>query len=214
MIQLRFVEADGAIPDPVRLAIRAQCDVNEPALRDLLPALTDQVLLTVSSGRRVIPETGCVGSAQNLDEVHVIIDPDRLESVVEHHFKAVLFHEFHHLVRGWVTTREALPSYLEAAICEGLATAFERDFAGSSPPWGAYPHDVMSWVEEIAVLDNTAPYEQWMFQHPDGRRWIGYRAGTFIVDEATNRSGLDAALLVTTPFLEVLALSGLGSVGT
>ncbi|MBW3589974.1 MAG: DUF2268 domain-containing protein [Actinobacteria bacterium] len=53
-----------------------------------------------------------------------------------------------------------------------------------------------------------APYQQWMFSHPDGRRWIGYRTGTFIADQATLKSGLSSAELVRTPTEEILKLSG------
>jgi hypothetical protein len=47
----------------------------------------------------------------------------------------------------------------------------------------------------------------WMVEHPDGRRWIGYRAGTFIADQAIAASGRTAAQLATMPTDEVLALA-------
>lgn len=121
-----------------------------------------------------------------------------------------LFHEFHHLVRGWVMNGSVPRSaFIDGVVCEGLATAFERDAAGATPLWGDYPDDVRDWIAELLPLPASAPYVDWMFLHPDGRRWIGYRAGTFIADEAISRSGRTAADLVSTSYLEVLRLAGI-----
>jgi hypothetical protein len=97
--------------------------------------------------------------------------------------------------------------FIDGVICEGLATAFERDFGGWSPPWGEYPAQVSEWVAELLRLPATASYRAWMFQHPDGRRWVGYREGTFIADRAIEASGRSAAKLVGTPALEILQLA-------
>lgn len=47
-----------------------------------------------------------------------------------------------------------------------------------------------------------------MYRHPDGRQWIGYRAGTHIADRAIKASGLSAAQLVNVPTAEILKLAG------
>jgi uncharacterized protein YjaZ len=65
------------------------------------------------------------------------------------------------------------------------------------------------WVDELLALPRFANYRRWMFYHPDGRPWIGYRAGTYIADRAIARSGLDAAELVSVPTERILALADL-----
>ena len=102
---------------------------------------------------------------------------------------------------------------MDVVVSEGMATAFERDFAGASPPWGDYPDDISTWVDELIALPMSAfgSYAKWMFKHPDGRRWIGYRAGTYIVDQAMAASGLSSAELVLTGTAEVLQLAGIDS---
>jgi uncharacterized protein YjaZ len=90
-------------------------------------------------------------------------------------------------------------SFMDGVVSEGLATAFERDAGGRLPPWGQYPQEASAWVAELLQLPLTAPYERWMFQHPDGRRRIGYRAGTYIADQAIAASGSSAADLVLVP---------------
>ncbi len=99
-------------------------------------------------------------------------------------------------------------SFMDSVVSEGLATAFERDSGGRQPPWGEYPEQVRTWVHELLRLPLSAPYHHWMFHHPDGRRWIGYRAGTYIADEAIAASGRSAAELVLTPTDEILKMAG------
>ncbi len=45
-----------------------------------------------------------------------------------------------------------------------------------------------------------------MFLHSDGRRWIGYRAGTFMADQAKAITGQTAAQLAAVPTSEILDL--------
>jgi uncharacterized protein YjaZ len=99
---------------------------------------------------------------------------------------------------------------MDAVISEGLATAFQRDFAQSDPLWGDYPDEILEWAEQLLELPLSAyeSYAKWMIQHPDGRRWIGYRAGTYLVDRAMEQSGQTSAELVDTPTDSILGLAG------
>jgi uncharacterized protein YjaZ len=201
-----------AFAEEVRRAVQEVCAATAPELRALLPALPPRVELFVTAGSGVIPETGETGSAVTPRLVVWTVDPQRpegVEAIVRAHLRPALFHEFHHLVRGWVFYGGEPPeSFMYGVVCEGLATAFERDAAGSNPPWGTYPAEVESWVTELLSLPVSASYTDWMIQHPDGRRWIGYRAGTFIADRAIGASGRSAAALAQTPTAEILRLAG------
>ena len=141
------------------------------------------------------------------------IDPDYpggAARLLQERLRPALFHECHHLVRGWVV-RGGRPRrcFIEGVICEGLASAFERDAAGSTPPWCRYPDNVRDWVDELLRLPMASPYRQWMFMHPDGRRWVGYRAGVFIADRAIAASRRTAAELAEVDYEEILRLAGL-----
>ena len=184
-------------------------------VREVLPQVPPSVTLVVSAGSAVIEETGELGMAPEPGRVSWTVDPSRSEGVIaiaSKHLRSTLFHELHHLARGY-TVRGGAPrtSFMDAVVGEGMATAFERDFAGAKPPWGEYPEGVSAWVEELLLLPMSAfgSYAKWMLEHPDGRRWIGYRAGTYIVDQAMSGSGLSSADLVLTPTAEVLRLADL-----
>lgn len=208
MIVTEFVDKDGHVfSADERAAVREICDATEPEIRAYLPTLTSTVELSVQTGTRVIPETGDIGAAAAPGRVVWTVDLDRpggVEALARSRLRYTLFHELHHLVRGWVMRGGERPTtFMHGVVCEGLATAFERDAAGSRPLWGEYPDDVRAWVDELLALPVSAPYWQWMFQHPDGRRWIGYRAGTYIADQAIRASGCSAAELAETPTDEI-----------
>ena len=173
--------------------------------RRSLPALASRITLRVQSGKDVIPELGATGAAVSPDWVSWTVDPDNPQGVVriaESHLRGALFHEFHHLVRGSTINSRTL---MDHVVTEGLATAFERDFAGVSPPWAQYPEQVSNWVDELVTQPPTAKRHDWMSQHPDGRRWIGMRAGTYLVDLAMTRLNRTSAELVSTPTIEIVA---------
>lgn len=215
MIDLEYDETRDPVPESARSITREICDRSEREIRRLLPALPLRIQLLVAIGKRVIPQIGCTGTAVAPGRIVFRFDPDHpggAAVVIRNHLRATLYHEFHHLTRGWVVHGGPKRiSLLEAIISEGLATAFERDFAGSTPPWGEYPGNVESWLEEVLALPTCASYREWMFHHPDGRQWIGYRTGTYIADRAKARSGLSAADLVRTPPGEVLTLAGIAA---
>ena len=176
-------------------------------VRRHLPALASQITFRVQSGKDVIPELGATAVALPPDWVSWTVDPDDPQGVLkiaESHLRGALFHEFHHLVRGRTITPTTL---MDHVVTEGLATAFERDFAGVSPPWAAYPGDASKWVDELATQPPTADRNEWLFRHPDGRRWIGLKAGTFLADRAMKRLNRSSAELVATPTGEILSAS-------
>jgi hypothetical protein len=174
-------------------------------VRKLLPALPAQITLRVESGKQVSPEIGALGTA-GIDWVFWTVDPDRpegVEKIAETHLRATLFHEFHHLVRGATTapTRQLM----DHVITEGMASAFERDFAGASYPWNHYPPEVPTWLDELLALPPDTYSRDWIAKERDGRRWIGIRAGTYLVDRAMKALHRTSAELVSTPTEAILA---------
>jgi hypothetical protein len=216
MIIPLFLDTDDArhFPRAARDAIFETCAATEPEVRALLPSLPPTIELAARTGTWVLPQTGERGSAANPVRIDWVVDPSAhggIAAIARAQLRATLFHELHHLARGWVKFGGTAPkSFMDGVVGEGLATAFERDFGGRQPPWGDPPDDVAAWVAELMALPVSAPYHPWMHRHPDGRQWIGYRAGTHIADRAIAASGRSAAELVRAPTAEVLALAGIG----
>jgi uncharacterized MAPEG superfamily protein len=176
--------------------------------RSLLEDLPPRLTLIVKFGKdHVIPETGETGSAAYPGNVGLTLDPDRdVLFTIRTHVRACLLHELHHLAR-----RSRVPnpvSLRDRLIFEGLATAFERDTAKNAPPWGEVTPEVAEWAREVLQLPENAETEPWFVPRADGRRFVGSRVGTFLVDRASKASTRPAARLVSAPTAEVLALAG------
>jgi uncharacterized protein YjaZ len=183
-----------------QVAERAARDV-----RNLLPELPRDLRITVQVGDRVIPETGETGSIGLPGAVYWTVDPNHeggVLSVVNAQLRATLFHEWYHLVRE---TKFAPETLTERAVNEGLATAFERDFGGAPTPWGAYPREIGAWTKEFLSLAPGASFREWMYEHPDGRRWVGFKVGTYLADRAVRDSGLSLAQLAVEPTEKIIS---------
>lgn len=196
-----FSRADRAAIDRIANATVAE-------VRQLLPGLPPQLELTARPGTDVIKEVGATAAAMPPNAVMWTVDPGHgagVVAVAEKELRATLFHEFHHLVRSASGDPRTIA---EHAIHEGMATAFERDFAGVDRPWGHRPPDISALEAELLALPAGAKVGDWIFAHPDGRRWIGLRVGTAWVDRARAKSGRTSADLVKVRAGEILDLAG------
>jgi uncharacterized protein YjaZ len=190
-----------------RGAIQRIADETAIEVRRLLPGLPARLTLRVRAGKKVMPETGASGDANAPDVVYWTVDPGHqggVSAIVKTYLRQTLFHEFHHLVRGSTVGIER--TFFDEAITEGLATAFERDFAAGTVPWGAYPEGVATWVAELRALP-SASHEEWISRHADDRRWIAYKVGTYLVDRAMKASGRSSADLVSVSTEEIVRLA-------
>lgn len=133
-----------------------------------------------------------------------------LDTIIARYYKSTLFHDFNHLVRGWTaqSSRQSL-NFMDAVLAEGLATTFEMTQTGQKPMWAEIPADIDGWVSELLHLDASAytEYRKWMFEHPNGRLWIGYKVGTYIIKKVTEKSNLDVLELTTLPTADLLKLA-------
>jgi hypothetical protein len=191
-----------------RTAVQTVADSTTIEVRRFLPALPDDLVLKVQAGKNGISETGETASSLQPNVVWWTVDPNRTGGVVatvHRQLRPTLFREFHHLVRGATVNSRSLMDWV---ITEGMASAFERDFAGTPTPWAAYPDNVMDWVNELRALPSTTGWDNsLMIRHPDGRRWIGYKSGAYLVDRAARSSGRSSASLVSTPTDDVIRMA-------
>lgn len=190
-----------------RRTIHAIAEVAARKARQLLPDLPPHLIVRVNPGNKVIDEIGSSSDHTVPNVVHWMVDPSRhggVTGTAHAHLRATLFFHFHRLARLKHARDVTL---MDHVISLGMATAFERDAGGRTYPWGQYPQDVAAWVTELMAQPPTANLNRWISRHPDGRRWVGLRAGTYLVDRAIGASGKSAAELVSLPSTEVLRLA-------
>ncbi len=180
--------------------IQKIADAVDKDVRQYFPNLDEDIFLEVNTSKIVIDETGELGQSIDRNRIRWTVDHERPEGVlaiVKAHLKSTLYHEYHHVARGWAQYMVEEPiRMIDAAVSEGLAVTFERDFGTGDNPWPTHPADIHTWFQEILQVTDLSEYHKWMFRHPDGRRLIGYRVGTYLVDKAMKSSGKSSVDLV------------------
>lgn len=165
------------------------------------------VIIRPHNWLNIIPETGDGGQTIDTELVSVTFDPNVPygKALLLKSLRESVFHELNHVYR-WMTS-DFDEHILNSAVFEGLATVFETDYAGAAPPWSQYEDEpVEDWLHELATKTN-ADYNDYFFVHPDGRKWIGYKVGTWLVREATKNSGKNVIELSRTSWREIINIA-------
>ncbi len=194
--------------------IKKTAVLSDEKIRNLLPNLTKELSL------KVIPVNydldivnGVTGRANTPHEVTAEISytyKDGVIGAVKQALSGHIYHEFHHVWRGWTLTENKFKNEIPiAAVNEGLADVFSKTYTGVSLEIGSDSDDLMSWTQEVLKLKKDADYHQWMNQHNDGRIAIGYRVGTFIVERALENSEMTIIELSSLQPKEIIKIAGL-----
>ena len=173
-----------------------------------LPALSNFLNISIyPDGYDFIPETGDSAWTWDDERIELSFDPKIPHGAenLKAHLRSSTFHELNHAARRLVVPFEASP--LEYMVSEGTATAFERDYDGSKPLWASYEEDsiMRTWLEEIKALPPERD-PNYLFDHPDGRRWIIYKTGTWVVDNVLKSNQVTLGELTTMPAQQVIDL--------
>jgi len=181
--------------------------------RTLLPGLPEKMCIYFSN-EGIIPETGMGGHAHNSEIITISIDPefkDKRTQVAD--IRPTIFHESFHTYQNY-TFEGPKYSGIESAIYEGMATVFERQYAGKDQPygnWHAVPTEKLElWLRILSEIDQDEyerDWQQWKFYHEEiQERWIAYKLGVFIVDKVLSKQGVDITGLKDKTAKEVLDL--------
>lgn len=189
---------------------------SEKSIRTLLPSLTENIRLIVSIIDRNVDEVGGVtGRAETHTPGEVIIEisnvfPGGVKEAVKTSLASALFHEFHHIYRGWaIRDNKFGPGISIAMVNEGLAVAFSEIYTGQKFDGNSYTDVSDSWVKEILLLPTDASYSQWvMGKHPDGRTSIGYRTGNYLIHEIMAKKEKEILELSELSPEEIIKLGG------
>lgn len=159
-----------------------------------------------------IKETGDGGFTRSSRLLLLSMDPSMPydEKVFLKNVESTVLHELNHSARYEQGIMHG--KFLDNCIMEGLATVFEREYSERGKPlWADYDSSVIkSWFKEIvSVTKKSFSWRDYMYRHPDGRRWMGYKVGTWIVDEAIINSGKNIEELTLCTNEEILDLAKL-----
>ena len=153
-----FDESNGyAVSAAEQALVRSMASDVARSVRTLFPTLTQTINVSVVIVDRDLNAVGGVaGRADAPGEVLIEISsrfPGGLSAAVEAGLSASLFHEFHHLVRGWTMTQNRFgPGIAIATVNEGLASVFAETYSGTTFDRFDYPDDASDWLDEILSL--------------------------------------------------------------
>ena len=218
------------IPAAVRDAVAAVLAAAHADVLVHLPALSPRYLVTVRYDERTNVHTGEMGRLVTPYWLDWVVHPRRDRSpldIVAEHLRASFVHETHHAVRAQLMSATKphpvgpenpversllVPArtrrMVQIAVEEGLASRFEHDLCPQRQRLVAAPDEpIEAWTSELIAL-GEGDYFEWFFDHPSGRRNIGYKVGAHLADRAIERSGRSAADLVAVDVDELCRLAG------
>ena len=162
--------------------------------------MTKQIEFTVKTVEWNLDIVGGVtGMATNHDPVGKITlmisnqGKSGTSGALEQGLRSTALHELHHVASGWAIEDNLFGAGIHIAVAnEGLATVFAELLSGKSFDMSLDSDNVEDWVKEILALPSNANYMHWVSgEHPDGRTFIGYKAGRYLIYRAmlnTNKS--------------------------
>jgi hypothetical protein len=160
----------------------------------------------------LIEETGDSAHTYNSEFIELAFDPTKDRQGLEVILSGVrpgVFHEMNHAARFNIPIYHK--TFLDNCVMEGLATVFTRDYTGEKAGWADYPKNVSDWLYELIDKNDMFYWQEYMFKHADGRRWIGYKVGTYIIDQALERSGKNIIELTKMECKDIMKLAGVNA---
>jgi hypothetical protein len=212
-----FTEDGGKFTTSEKELIRETVLESEQEIRPLIPTLPDSITVSLEIVDWDLDVVGGVtGRTESNSPPLVMIQisdkyPGGITNAVHVALKHTIYHEFHHLYRGWaIQDNKYGPGISTAAINEGLAVVFSEEYTGKAMEADTPPEAAIAeqWAEEIRSLPLNANYQHWMFQHPDGRQAVGYRTGNYLIRKAMTNSGKDVLELSELTPDEIYKLAG------
>lgn len=215
-VNVVFQEDSIRFTEPQKDFIRELIINSEAEVRNLLPKLPDSIKVIVENVDWDLDIVGGVTGRTETNSpplVMVQISNNYQEGIIDSvhsGLKATIFHEFHHLSRGWAIQDNKFSYGIpNAMVNEGLAVGFTEIYTGNISEVNAYTDEADNWVSEILELPLDANYSDWvMGEHPDGRTYIGYRTGNFLIRKAMTKSGKNILELSELMPDEIIKLAG------
>lgn len=216
-IEISYQEKEYSFSKAEKKAIERIVKASTLKLRALLPNLPEAIHLSVGIIERNLDKVdGVAGRADDhVGKGQIVlwiskVYPGGIQAAIRDGLPGAIYHEFHHLSRGWTISNNKFgPGIPYAMVNEGLAVVFAEIYTGTRQEGNAYPPEVSSWVDEILKLPLDANYMHWVSgQHPDGREAIGYKAGNYLIRQALANSEKNILELSNMRAKDILMLAG------
>ena len=145
-------------------------------------------------------------------EDFIQISIPRKKKFIEEEMRSTIYHEIHHIKRGFFGFSKNKVSLLDALFSEGLATVFALEQVPHYiPKWSEYTGTfIKKWIPQVKKqkFDTNYSHDEWFFGAKEKPFQLGYKLGTYLVDEIKkNNPKLTATKLVKKNVKDLLKLS-------
>ncbi|WP_088330112.1 DUF2268 domain-containing putative Zn-dependent protease [Lacimicrobium sp. SS2-24] len=214
---IQFEYKNSRLNDSEKAFLESVITVAERDVRTFFPAMTRNLVFSIKTVDWDLDIVdGVTGMATNHDPI------GKISFIISDHgeggfYDAILkggrstaLHELHHIAVGWaIEDHDFGPGIHIAAANEGLATVFAELLSGTSSDASEAPVNVDDWVKEILTLPPHANYMHWVSgEHPDGRSFIGYKAGRYLIYQAMLNSNKSIIELSGAPISKIYEYAG------
>lgn len=101
--------------------------------------------------------------------------------------KSIVYHEMHHIKKGYFGYSKKKISLLEALISEGLATVFALEQVPEyTPKWSKYTNAfIKKWLPRVKKekFKTSYSHDEWFFGSRRKPFQLGYKLGTYLVHQ-------------------------------
>lgn len=160
--------------------------------------------------------TGVGGFAESPHQLNVAIAKDFFDSAAQlRNLRAVIFHELFHINHGF-TFEQSPFTALDAAIYEGCAVQFEREYGNGEATYADFSQhteeELSDWLRQLEAVgtkyfEDNETWHKWAFYNPElNQKWIVYKVGIWVVGKILNQNTLNVLELQDKTPSEILKL--------
>jgi hypothetical protein len=130
--------------------------------------------------------------------------------------RGVIFHELFHVNQGFTCAQSPFTA-LDAAVYEGCAVVFEREYGGGVAIYADYhqhtDEELSGWLEQLRnvgtqYFEDHDTWQKWAFYHPElDQKWIIYKVGAWLIERILAQHNLSILDLADKKPAEIMSLA-------
>lgn len=143
-------------------------------------------------------QSGVGGFAESPRQLNIAVARNFSDTASQlRNLRAVVFHELFHINQGF-TFEQSPFTALEAAIYEGCAVTFEREYGGGNATYADFSQhsedELTSWYRQLEnvgteYFEDRAVWHKWAFYNPElNQKWIIYKVGVWLVGKIIEKN--------------------------
>ena len=211
-----FLEDNYSISNEEKYFVRSEILKSESEVKSILYSLPDSINVVVEKVDWDLDQVGGVSGRTESNNPPIIYiqfsknyKNGNLDSL-KMGIKSTIFHEFHHISRGWAIQDNKFEYGIDnAMVNEGLAVVFSEEYTGKTYVPNSFDEEADLWIKEIIDLPKNVSYSDWVSgTHPDGRTYIAYRSGNYLIQKAMSLSEKNILELSELSPSEIINLAG------